>query len=592
VSKLLIFYNEALDTEVELRGTSLFIGRGTDSDVVLSDPSKTLSRRHVQVVFEQGRYILVDQNSRNGIWVGGRRVPSAVLEPGVRVEMGAYTLLLNATAAVATGDETMIISREDADQWATIFLANQVVPPAAVAAPAPPPPSPAPAPAPAPAPHAEVAAPKHSEATVITTVAELAAAAAHESASAVKPPAAAHAPAPPVAAPAPPAVVPAPTAAQTPAHTSPAVPSAAAPKPAPAAPAAPTASTPVPAAPAAPKPAPTAAPVAAAKPAVVATAAAPAKPVDVAKPAAAPVKPAAPAAASEPAKPAAAKDADPSKPVAHGGSRRTVYVAAAAVLLLLVGGGVYYRFGRTVTTDTPSTVVAQVEPAVAPSSTPQPPVAPATPPADVPAAAPSNTVAAGTPKPVATPKPAAVPAPAKAAAPRPAAAVVEAPIGKTQRETPPDLQGLFEKARSATIAGDYLAAIAGFEQILKLDANYPNAANLLGVARGGARNAAQLAIDAGNKAEMSGDYTLARNQYDHAAELDPDAPAVASAIRRLVARMQGEGEAAFRSARQYDATGKTKDAIASYETAIRLLPATHDSVSVARARLAALKGGA
>src|SRR6185436_1355221 len=75
---------------------------------------------------------------------------------------------------------------------------------------------------------------------------------------------------------------------------------------------------------------------------------------------------------------------------------------------------------------------------------------------------------------------------------------------------------LFEQARSAMIKGDYLAAVNLFEQVLKADPNYPRAESMLGVARSGAKNASQLAIDAGNKAEMSGDFVGAKKQYDSA----------------------------------------------------------------------------
>ena len=84
----------------------------------------------------------------------------------------------------------------------------------------------------------------------------------------------------------------------------------------------------------------------------------------------------------------------------------------------------------------------------------------------------------------------------------------------------------------------------------------PNAADLLGVAKGGAKNASQLAVDSGNKAEMGGDYATAAKQYERALQLDPESTAAPDAIRRMKARMQGEGEDAFKRARQYDALGR------------------------------------
>ena len=113
------------------------------------------------------------------------------------------------------------------------------------------------------------------------------------------------------------------------------------------------------------------------------------------------------------------------------------------------------------------------------------------------------------------------------------------------------------------IKGDYLAAITGFEAVLKVDPNYPSAANLLGVTRGGAKNASQLAIDSGNKSELSGDYESATKQYERALLLDPPSSAAADAMRRLKARMQGEGEDTFKKGRQYDAMGRKQDAIST-----------------------------
>jgi tetratricopeptide (TPR) repeat protein len=156
---------------------------------------------------------------------------------------------------------------------------------------------------------------------------------------------------------------------------------------------------------------------------------------------------------------------------------------------------------------------------------------------------------------------------------------------------PLNLAQTLEEARSAMIKGDYLAAIAGFESILAVDPNYPVAGDLLGVARGGAKNASQLAVDTGNKAEMGGDYAGAQKQYERALQLDPQSTAAPDAMRRLKARMQSEGEDAFKRARQYDAIGRLPDAISMYEKAILLLPPDHASAKTARERLAALKGG-
>jgi tetratricopeptide (TPR) repeat protein len=234
-------------------------------------------------------------------------------------------------------------------------------------------------------------------------------------------------------------------------------------------------------------------------------------------------------------------------------------------------------------------------------------VAAATPPVTVPGAGAAKTALPRVPRgevkptqqaPVKTPTPTqdSVAALPPAATPKPepetvAAAPVAVAVKEPERPPVVDPAKLFEEAQSAMIKGDYLAAVAGFESVLKADPNYPNAANLMGVARGGAKNASQLAVDSGNKAEMSGDYIGAAKQYERALQLDPPSTAARDAVRRLKARMQSEGEDTFKQGKLYDAMGRKQDAISAYERAIQLLPADHGSANIARERLAALKGG-
>lgn len=151
---------------------------------------------------------------------------------------------------------------------------------------------------------------------------------------------------------------------------------------------------------------------------------------------------------------------------------------------------------------------------------------------------------------------------------------------------------MFENARSAVIKGDYLTAVNLLEEVLKLQPTNQAAENLLGVARGGAKNASQLAVDAGNKAELTGDFLAARTQYELAQRLDPQSATAADAMRRLRGRMQTEGEEVFRRAQQFHTAGRDADAITNYEKALELLPPDHVQAKLARERVAELKSGA
>jgi hypothetical protein len=76
-------------------GTSeMSIGRDRGCDLVLRDPE--ISRRHAQLRFRDGRWILRDLDSTNGTFVNGVRVGRCQLQPGDYVSFGsAETLMID-----------------------------------------------------------------------------------------------------------------------------------------------------------------------------------------------------------------------------------------------------------------------------------------------------------------------------------------------------------------------------------------------------------------------------------------------------------------------------------------------------------------
>jgi hypothetical protein len=72
-------------------GRSTTIGRSRDNDVVISHPS--VSRRHAEIVWENGGFFIRDLGSRNGTWVGSRRVTKLQLFNGDFLRLGDLEFL-------------------------------------------------------------------------------------------------------------------------------------------------------------------------------------------------------------------------------------------------------------------------------------------------------------------------------------------------------------------------------------------------------------------------------------------------------------------------------------------------------------------
>ena len=101
--KLVVFRGDDVEKEVPLKGTTLRIGRHEQNDVVLDDSENGVSRYHAELRFENGKYVIVDRRSRNGIYINKRRIKDkAVLTTGVPVTIGAFELTLEDDGS--TGD--------------------------------------------------------------------------------------------------------------------------------------------------------------------------------------------------------------------------------------------------------------------------------------------------------------------------------------------------------------------------------------------------------------------------------------------------------------------------------------------------------
>jgi pSer/pThr/pTyr-binding forkhead associated (FHA) protein len=70
----------------------LMIGRSSSCQVVLGDD--TVSRRHAELRFREGRWLLRDLGSSNGTFVNGRLVTEAEVRAGDVIHLGGCRLRL------------------------------------------------------------------------------------------------------------------------------------------------------------------------------------------------------------------------------------------------------------------------------------------------------------------------------------------------------------------------------------------------------------------------------------------------------------------------------------------------------------------
>lgn len=71
-------------------GTRILLGRSRASDIRFTEP--TVSRRHAALQRVEGGWLLVDRQATHGTHVNGRRIDTAILADGDRVDLGSAQL--------------------------------------------------------------------------------------------------------------------------------------------------------------------------------------------------------------------------------------------------------------------------------------------------------------------------------------------------------------------------------------------------------------------------------------------------------------------------------------------------------------------
>jgi hypothetical protein len=100
LGQLLVRLPGGAENVVAIHRFDLHLGKDPSNDVVIDDPA--VSRRHATLRLVGGLWHIVDEGSRNGVFVNGRRVAApAPVAPGDRITIGQTTLELSTYASPA-----------------------------------------------------------------------------------------------------------------------------------------------------------------------------------------------------------------------------------------------------------------------------------------------------------------------------------------------------------------------------------------------------------------------------------------------------------------------------------------------------------
>lgn len=103
--KVIIWRDDAVETEFDPAHRDWRIGRSETNDIALLDPRKSVSRFHAELREENGQWYFIDLNSQNGSWRDGERVTRLRLEHDVEVSFGDYRLVFADPPRVAVVPE-------------------------------------------------------------------------------------------------------------------------------------------------------------------------------------------------------------------------------------------------------------------------------------------------------------------------------------------------------------------------------------------------------------------------------------------------------------------------------------------------------
>jgi Nif-specific regulatory protein len=108
-------------------GRDTLLGRGTDCHISVPDPM--CSRVHAVIRYEDGQWVVRDEQSRNGTQVNGQKVTEAALDDGHMLRIGSheFELHLSEEPATAEGDDPTLTQTIVQDMPIAVQQTNQEV---------------------------------------------------------------------------------------------------------------------------------------------------------------------------------------------------------------------------------------------------------------------------------------------------------------------------------------------------------------------------------------------------------------------------------------------------------------------------------
>lgn len=156
-----------------------------------------------------------------------------------------------------------------------------------------------------------------------------------------------------------------------------------------------------------------------------------------------------------------------------------------------------------------------------------------------------------------------------------------------------DVVRRFLQAEAAYKDGQYRLALSNLQSVLRSDATFPTAEAKLEEVKSTVRGMAEAAFAEGGRLEKAGDFAGAIRSYQKSQEIATMMYGVMTGAEEAIVRAResaaSTGVEAFKKARQYDALGRSSDAVAAYARAVEYLPADDPNRQLAQERLGVLK---